>query len=181
MSPHYFVAVLDACVFAPMPVADTLLRLAERDPAFYSPRWSGQILGETRRTLLKFSYSTAQAERRIDAVQEAFPEAMVTGYEDLVDAMKNDKKDRHVLAVAVRTKADCIVSDNVKHFSPSILEPLGLECLTAEQFFVEQYNLDPDAFIAVLSEQAKGTKRSLAELLAVLARHAPKVAELIRA
>lgn len=32
-----FVVVLDTCVLAPMPLCDTLLRLAE-DPAFYMPR-----------------------------------------------------------------------------------------------------------------------------------------------
>lgn len=32
-----FVVVLDTCVMAPMPLCDTLLRLAE-DPAFYMPR-----------------------------------------------------------------------------------------------------------------------------------------------
>ena len=33
------IVVLDTCVLAPMPLCDTLLRLAE-DPAFYMPRWS---------------------------------------------------------------------------------------------------------------------------------------------
>jgi hypothetical protein len=46
-----FVVVLDTCVLAPMPLCDTLLRLAE-DPAFYMPRWSAGILDELRRVLL---------------------------------------------------------------------------------------------------------------------------------
>jgi hypothetical protein len=37
--------VLDACVLIPMPLADTLLRLAET-PRPYSPRWSGAIMDE---------------------------------------------------------------------------------------------------------------------------------------
>ena len=41
------VAVLDTCVLAPMPLCDTLLRLAE-EPAFYTPKWSGDILRELR-------------------------------------------------------------------------------------------------------------------------------------
>ena len=53
MRPHYFASVLDACVTAPMPVADTLLRLAERDPPFYAPLWSHHILAEVKSTLLK--------------------------------------------------------------------------------------------------------------------------------
>jgi len=40
-----YAAVLDACVLAPMPLCDTLLRLAE-DPAFYRPLWSEEMLRE---------------------------------------------------------------------------------------------------------------------------------------
>jgi len=35
---NQYIAVLDTCVLAPMPLCDTLLRLAE-DPAFYLPKW----------------------------------------------------------------------------------------------------------------------------------------------
>jgi hypothetical protein len=40
------VAVLDTCVLAPMPLCDTLLRLAE-EPALYTPK-SADILRELR-------------------------------------------------------------------------------------------------------------------------------------
>ena len=45
-----YIAVLDTCVLAPMPLCDTLLRLAE-EPAFYIPKWSDGILRELRSTL----------------------------------------------------------------------------------------------------------------------------------
>jgi hypothetical protein len=181
MRPHYFASVLDACVIAPMPIADTLLRLAEHDPPFYGPLWSRHILDEVRSSLLKFGYNEQQALRRVHAMEAAFPEALVTGYEKLIDAMTNDVKDRHVLAVAVRFGADCIVSDNSKHFPKHALDPYGLECLSSEEFLLHQYHLDPDAFIAILSDQAKDANRSLAELVALLSRHAPKLGDLIKA
>jgi hypothetical protein len=74
-------------------------------------------------------------------MEEAFPEAMVSGYEKLISAMENDPKDRHVLAAAVRAGADCIVSDNVKDFQPDALRPYGLECLSAQDFLLHQYHL----------------------------------------
>jgi hypothetical protein len=43
MTSSRYIAVLDACVLAPMPVVDTLLRLAEA-PGFYVPKWSPHIL-----------------------------------------------------------------------------------------------------------------------------------------
>src|SRR5580693_5013865 len=116
-----YIAVLDACVLAPMPVADTLLRLAE-EPAFYTPRWSLDILNEIRRTLLvKFKYSEDQVTRRLTAMQETFRDASVDGYQDLIPAMKNHEKDRHVLAAAVRCGAHAIVTDNQRHFPPEAL------------------------------------------------------------
>jgi hypothetical protein len=131
MKPHYFVSVLDACVLAPMPIADTLLRVAEHTPPSYGPLWSKHILAEVKNTLLKFRYSEAQAERRVAAMEQAFPEASVVGHETLIDAMGIDPKDRHVLAAAVRAGAECIVSDNVKHFPEASLKPFDLECLNA--------------------------------------------------
>ena len=44
-------AVLDACVLAPHPLYDTLLRLAEA--GLFQPVWSGEILAETQRTVVR--------------------------------------------------------------------------------------------------------------------------------
>ena len=169
-------AFLDTCVLAPMPVADTLLRLAE-GPAFYAPHWSGQVLDELRGTLRKrFKYSEAQVARRIRALESAFPDAMVCGYEDLIASMTNDAKDRHVLAAAVRCGAHGIVTDNGKHFPAEALAPYGLECLTADDFLVHQYHLNPDAFIGVLVEQAADIGWTLPQLLS---RHVPSLSKVI--
>ena len=43
--PRYAV-VLDACVLAPIALADTLLRIAEK--GLYRPLWSERILGEAQ-------------------------------------------------------------------------------------------------------------------------------------
>ena len=93
-----------------MPIVDTLLRLAE-EPAFYTPKWSPDILQEVSKTLQgKCGYSPEQVQRRIGAMECTFPDAMVTEYEGLIPVMKNDPKDRHVLAAAVKCGAHSIVS-----------------------------------------------------------------------
>jgi hypothetical protein len=59
-----------------MPIVDTLLRLAE-EPAFYTPKWSADILREVRKTLQdKFGYSPHQVQRRIGTMESAFPDAI---------------------------------------------------------------------------------------------------------
>lgn len=176
MPSDRYIAVLDACVLAPMPVADTLLRLAE-EPAFYTPRWSVAILQETERTLLRrFHYTEAQVQRRIAAMHKAFPDAMVEGYEPLISSMSNDEGDRHVLAAAVKCGAHAIVTDNKRHFPESALAPYDLECLTADEFIEHQYQLDPDSFINVLVSQAADIHWSLAQLIE---KHVPCLSRLI--
>ena len=137
-----------------MPVADTLLRLAE-EPCFFVLNWSEDILAEVHRTLLGMQYTIEQADRRIAVMKEAFPAAMVTGYQELIKAVKSHPKDRHVLAAAIRCGAHVIVSDNKKHFPAESLKPYELECLTTDEFLTHQYHLNPDLFITKLMEQAK--------------------------
>ena len=177
---NQYIVVLDACVLLPMPLCDTLLRLAE-EPAFYLPRWSSETLTEVHRNLLKWGYSSSQVERRITTMQAMFEDAEVDGYPCLVDSMKNDPGDRHVLATAVRAGAHAIVTDNVKHFPPYALKPYGLELMTADEFLVNQFHLDADVVMEKLEAQARKTRTPLSALLGRLARSVPRFSELITA
>jgi len=158
-----------------MPVADTLLKLAE-EPAFYTPRWSSEILKELSKTLAKFGYTESQIARRVEQMLGAFPDAVVDGYEHLIGSMTNNSKDRHVLAAAVRCGAHCIVSNNKKHFPDDALSEYNLECLTADEFIEHQYHLNPDLFIDILEQQAVDIKWTLPQLIS---RHVPCLARLI--
>ncbi len=159
-----------------MPIVDTLLRLAE-EPSFYTPKRSPDILQEVRKTLEgRFGYSPEQVQRRIGTMERTFPDAMVTGYDDLIPVMTNDLEDRHVLAAAVKCGAHAIVSDNVKHFPAKALSPYNLECLTADDFMTHQYHLNPDAFISVLVEQARDIGWTLPQLIS---KHVPSLSKLI--
>ena len=100
-----------------MPVADTLLRLAE-PPALYEARWTEQILAEVTRTLVgRFGKTPEKALYRESAMREFFRDSMVQNYEHLVARMTNDPKDRHVLAAAVACRADYLVTFNLKTLS----------------------------------------------------------------
>jgi len=108
--------VLDACVLIPMPLADTLLRMAEA-PRLYLPRWSQRIMDEVTRNLIaKWDMAPEKARQREEELRRHFPEAWVEGYEPLIEAMTNNSGDRHVLAAAVRSHSDLIVTYNRRHF-----------------------------------------------------------------
>ncbi len=105
-----------------MPLADTLLRLAE-PPGLYEARWTDEILGEVSRTLVgRFGKLAEKARYREAAMREFFPDSLVANYETLVAEMKNHPKDRHVLAAAVACRADCLLTFNLKDFPSAIGE-----------------------------------------------------------
>ncbi len=175
---NLYIAVLDTCVLAPMPLCDTLLRLAE-DPSIYIPKWSNDILRELRSTLPRMGYTAAQAERRINAMEAAFEDANVTGYEGLVGAMTNDSKDRHVLAAAVRCGANAIITSNAKHFPSESVRMYDINVLTPGDFLVQQFHQDQDLFAEKLVAQALARRVSLAELCSVLSKWAPNAVRLL--
>jgi hypothetical protein len=99
MLPAPFRVVLDACVLYPMHLRDVLLQAAAE--GLYQASWSEEILDEATRNLIKkLQITEAQATRLITAMASAFPESMVTDYQHLVPAMRNDPKDE--LAAIVR-------------------------------------------------------------------------------
>lgn len=173
-----YIVILDTCVLAPMPLCDTLLRVAE-DPAYYVPKWSNDILRELRSTLQRMGYTVSQADRRIMAMETAFDDANVTGYEALTASMTNHPKDRHVLAAAVRSGAHAIVTANVKHFPVESAKPFGLEILTPDDFLVQQFHLNQQVLGEKISGQAAARGVSVADLLGRLSQWAPGAARLI--
>jgi hypothetical protein len=71
-----------------------------------------------------------------------------------------DEDDRHVVAAALRGRADLIVTANLSDFPASSLAPLGLETQGLDDFLLNQLDLDPDVVIRVLHAQAAATATS---------------------
>lgn len=164
-----FPVVLDACVLAEAAVSDLFLRLSE-EPRLLLPKWTEAILEETRRTYVeKLGWSEALAHSRISAAQEFFPEAMVSGYEHVIPSCTNHPKDRHVLAAAIYSKTETIVTFNVKDFKPEALDPWGINAAHPAEYLKVLYDHDPAAVTNALHGMAAKSGRSVPEMLARLA------------
>jgi len=78
-------AILDACVLVPISLADTLLRVAEQ--GIYRPLWTDRILTEAERAIDRIDPG-ADVTKRFSAMRKAFPDALVTGWEELEPGIK---------------------------------------------------------------------------------------------
>jgi len=101
-----------------------------------------------------------------------FPDARVTGYEQLIGSMTNHPKDRHVLAAAVAGRADVLVTENLKDFPPESTAHLGIGVAGQDDFVAGLLELHPDVVLEALRRQSSRYRReprSAAALLSVLA------------
>ncbi len=166
-------AVLDACVLIPMPLADTLLRMAEA-PRLYLPKWSQAIMDEVTRNLVKkWNMEPEKARRREEELRRHFPEAWVEGFEPLLNVMTNDLKDRHVLAAAVRSHSELIVTYNRRDFPDASVRPWEIEVQGPSTFLRGIYDLEPGLFVHKLHEQAGAIGLTLQRLLERLSKNVP--------
>ncbi len=175
--------VLDACVLVPMALCDCLLRLAEA-PAMYRPLWSQQILQEVASTLKRdFDRTPKEISWRLEQMQLAFPEAMVTVPGELLKGMGciPDPDDRHVLAAAVVGRANAIITQNTRHFPTECLAKFGVLRQTADDFLVNQYHLSWETVLEKLDAQAIGIGQSREAVVAYLKLAAPEFCKLLAA
>ncbi|MDA0159404.1 PIN domain-containing protein [Solirubrobacter ginsenosidimutans] len=155
-----FAAVLDANVLYPLPLRDTLLRIAETE--LYDPYWSERVLDEVVRNLMLDGRATeGQAARLAAAMDAAFVGAAVTddSIARLEPAMTNDPKDRHVLAAAVASDAQAIVTFNLKDFPPEACEPFAIEAIHPDDFLLDLYELSRSVVAEVVDRQAAVLRR----------------------
>lgn len=169
-----YTVVLDACVLVPIALADTLLRIAEH--GLYRPLWSERILDETADAIREVhpDLPAGSVEGRIRAMTDSFPDATVTDWEAHEAAVTlPDSDDRHVVAVAIRGRADAIVTANLADFPAELLDPLGIGVVGPDEFLLDQLDLAPRVVIEAIREQAEHTRRpplTPTDLIARLAR-----------
>ena len=67
----------------------------------------------------------------------------MTGYEPLIESLRlPDPDDRHVLAAAIKSSAQVIVTTNLKHFPEAELRHWNVEAKSPDDFVLDQVNID---------------------------------------
>jgi predicted nucleic acid-binding protein len=149
-------AFLDANVLRGQLTTDVLLTLAYDDR--FEPRWSQGVLDEVRRNRPP-NLPEASIDRRIATMNKAFPQAMVTDYEHLAPQMQADDKDKHVLAAAVRSESNVLVTENVKDFDPPVSGPHAMKVERTSEFLNRILDEDQGRTVAAMEEMVSRTSR----------------------
>lgn len=114
----------------------------------YVPKWSKHIFDEWKDVMRRKGISQAEASKRANRANLAFPNATVTNYSDLIKNLNlPDPKDLHVLAAAIKVKAEIIVTNNVKDFPDSYMKSFGIEIKTADNFLSYMIDQKPEQAI----------------------------------
>lgn len=165
MFANRFTALIDACTLAGTLKRNLILSLAEAE--FFRLRWSGTILDETQRAIAgilaaKGEAAAADHAARARGVMEAaFEEAMIVGFEPFLPMCPAlpDPDDAHVVAAALKTRAEIIVTENLKDFPADLLEPLGLDVRSSDDFIADAIALDPGKAVAAIRRMRERLKR----------------------
>lgn len=111
----------------------------------FRAKWTAEIHDEWIWNVLKnrSDLTEAQLHRTRDLMNAAVLDCLVEGYEELIPALTlPDADDRHVLAAAIKSGADAIVTFNRRDFPKAALENYDIELQDPDTFIQHQMGLD---------------------------------------
>jgi PIN domain len=138
-----FTVLYDSCVLYPAPLRDLLMQLALTD--LFRAKWTSMIHDEWIRSLLRNrpDLTHERLERTRDLMNECVRDCIVEGFEPLIEALRlPDPNDRHVLAAAIRCRADLILTYNLADFPAECLGTWNIEAQHLDEFIVHLLGLD---------------------------------------
>lgn len=169
---HPVIAVYDANVLYPAPIRDLFIRIAQ--VGLVRARWTEAIHDEWVRNVLEDhpNLSPDRLARTRSLMNEAVRDCLVIDYDDLIDSLTlPDPDDRHVLAAAIRTGAEVIVTYNLKDFPGETLAHYEIEAMHPDDFLVGLLDAAPGVVCAAVKRQRESLRnppKTVEELLAAL-------------
>ncbi|MEU0884772.1 PIN domain-containing protein [Lentzea sp. NPDC005914] len=169
-----FVVVYDADVLYPSTLRDLLIRIAQA--GLVQARWTDQILDEVFRNIHKNrpDLQPELLDRTRRLMVKAVRDCLVTGHEPLISSIDlPDPDDRHVLAAAIRARAQVIVTNNLEDFPSEALRQWDIDPKDADDFVSDQIGLDAKVVWSCVQQIANSWRNppgTFADVLASLER-----------
>jgi predicted nucleic acid-binding protein len=150
-----FVVVYDASALYPNAQRDLLIRIAQA--GLVQAKWTAEIIEGMACARLRRNPALDPA--KLDAlkslINHSVPDCLVWGYEPLITGLKlPDPDDRHVLAAAIKSGAQVIVTANIKDFPAADLAEFTVEAKTPDDFVLDQISIDDRVVFACVQDIA---------------------------
>jgi len=147
---HPTKAVLDACVLFPTVLREILQGAAAA--GLYQPVFSDRILREWVLATAKLGpVAPVIAEGEAAALRAAFPRALIRQHPEIeARLLLPDANDVHVLATAIASGADAIVTFNAQDFPGHVLAAEGIARRDPDGFLWELQSRHPDVMARVV-------------------------------
>lgn len=156
MTHSPYPVVLDACVLYPSLLRDLLMHLGLA--GLYQPKWSAIIEDEWKRNLIRDrpDLNPDQIERTRWLMNQSLPDAMVKGFEPHIASIDlPDVDDRHVVAAAISSHAELIVTFNLKDFPQQSLDSFNIEALHPDDFITDLLDLNQALVLSAVTKQRR--------------------------
>lgn len=161
------VAVLDANVLIPAGLRDLMLSCVAL--GVFRPVWQAEIEDEVVRNTARLTagrhgidldQARAGAEATMAQMRRAFPDACAAPelWTPLVGQMTCHGKDRHVPAVAVGTKANHVVTSNMRDF-PVQSRPAGVAVMRPDRFLRDRLADTPELVVSAVEGMSARLKK----------------------
>ncbi len=137
-----FIVVYDANALVGNTQRDLLVRIAQTP--LVQAKWTDRILDETLAAVQKRRPDIPQArlQRLRHLMADAVPDCLVRDYEPLIEGLiLRDPDDRHVLAAAIKSSAQVIVTAD-KDFTVDDLRPWNVEAKHPDDFVLDQIDIN---------------------------------------
>ena len=150
-----FTVVYDACILFPVALRDLFIRLGQT--GLFRAKWTEQILDEWQKAVVVRYPDAAQGiARQRELMRDAIRDVDVRGYAKLIPVVPTlpDPGDAHVVAAAMESKAEVIVTFNLGHFPAAVLGPLNIAAQHPDAFVRHLIDLDREVVEDVIEQMA---------------------------
>lgn len=135
--------LIDTCVLYPTVMREMVLGVAQS--GLFEPIWSDRILEEWARAAVKLGpEGAAQAQSEIALIRAAWPQALRPGAPHVAQRLwLPDENDIHVLAVAVDSGADMLMTLNAKDFPRGALAEEDIDRVDPDGYLMQLWMDNP--------------------------------------
>ena len=140
-----FTVLFDANVLYPAPLQDLLVELGTT--GLFRAKWTDTIREEWISNLLENrpDLKSSDLDKTRAAMNAAVLDCLVENFESLIPSLRlPDPNDRHVLAAAIRGRADVIVTMNQKDFPETELSRYSIHTQHPDDFISDLLSLAPE-------------------------------------